>query len=365
MPPVDFAVIGHPETWDRAAAIISKLRGPGLPPIPLEDIREIIPWIPPRTCSRVTMLSAQGHEVRGLYIDAFIPPGELEVHFLRQNLNRVRDAATCAVQQGARIVALGGFSSILLEGRTDILSCYPDTAFTTGNTLTVALIVKGVERALELADRNLRESTVLIIGASGDVGSGCARCLGPNVQRLLLCARNPDRLRKFAAEFAYLGNAVTADTDLRRLVPKADVVICVASMPASELFLETLPDGAIVCDAGYPKNLSPRFVPRGSAIFHGGLGEATGGIKLDPDLLGIIYPYPLGNLVHGCLLEGMALAMERRFEPFSTGRGLITPQRVAEIWEIAQKHGMGLPPLLNSEGLAEENMLRLRREVAR
>jgi fatty aldehyde-generating acyl-ACP reductase len=292
------------------------------------------------------MVSAQGHQVRGLYIDAFIPPGELGTHFLRQNLARVRAAAACAVREGARIVALGGFSSILLEGRMDILSAHSETPFTTGNTLTVALIVKGVERALALAGRNLRESSVLVIGASGDVGSGCARCLASRVKQLLLSARNPDRLRK-------------------HLVPKADVVICVASMPASELFLETLPDGAIVCDAGYPKNLSPRFVPRGSTIFHGGLGEATGGIQLDPDLLHIIYPYPLGNIVHGCLLEGMALAMEKRFEPFSRGRGLITPPRVEEIWQIAQTHGMRLPPLLNSEGVAEEDMVRLGREVAR
>jgi hypothetical protein len=46
----------------------------------------------------------------------------------------------------------------------------------------------------------------------------------------------------------------------------------------------------------------------------------------------------------------MALALERRFEPFSQGRGFITPQRVAEIETIAARHGIFLAPLYNADG---------------
>jgi len=365
MPQVDFALIGHPESWNRAAAVISLLRGADRPPMSLEDVREIIPWIPPRTASRVTVESSQGRQVRGVYIDSFIPPDRLDSRFLRENLARVRAAATCAIKEGARIVTLGGFSSILLEGKTDLLPSHSKTAFTTGNTLTVALIVKGIERALELAGRDTSESDVLIVGASGDVGSGCARCLAPKVRRLFLSARNPDRLREFASEFLPLGSRVAADTDLQQLSEKADVVICAASMPSPELILGALPPGSIVCDAGYPKNVSAEFVPREGAIFYGGLGHASCGIQLDPDLLGVMYPYSCSNVAHGCLLEGVALAMERRFEPFSQGRGLITPRRVEDIWQIAQRHGIGLPPLFNGAGPAEEEMRCLGRGVPR
>jgi len=363
MPQVDFALIGHPESWSTAAGVISVLRGSERPPVAAQDVREIIPWIPPRVASRVTVESSQGFQVRGAYIDSFIPPDRLDGPFQRENLARVRAAATCAIKEGARVVTLGGFSSILLEGKTDLLPSHSQTAFTTGNTLTVALIVKGIERALALAGRDLSESNVLIVGASGDVGSGCARCLAPRVKRLFLSARNPDRLRKFASEFLTLGSRVTPDTDLKQLIAKADVVICAASMPAPELLLDALPPGSVVCDAGYPKNLSPGFAPSESAIFYGGLGQATGGIQLDPDLLGVIYPYPVSNVAHGCFLEGVVLAMEKRFEPFSQGRGLITPQRVEEIWQIAQKHGIGPPPLFNGAGLVEEEMRRLGRGV--
>ena len=218
MPPqVDFAVIGHPETWSRAAAVISVLRGPERPPISVEDIRDILPWIPPRTSSRIVVGSSQGHQVHGVYIDSFIPPDRLDGCFLRENLTRVREAAKYAIREGAGVVTLGGFSSILLEGKSDLLPSHPGTAFTTGNTLTVALIVKGVERALALAGRDPGESSVLIVGASGDVGSGCARCLAPRVKHLFLCARNQDRLRQVRLRIHGLGSRVTADTDVRRL----------------------------------------------------------------------------------------------------------------------------------------------------
>ena len=365
MSQVDFALIGHLETWNAAAAVISALRGPQRPPISLADIREIIPWIPPRAVCRVTVGSAKGHQVRGVYIDSFIPPDRLEGPFLRENLTRVRKAAECAVREDARIATLGGFSSILLEGKTNFLPRHPGTKFTTGNTLAVALIVRGIERALMLARRELCESNVLIIGASGDVGSGCARCLAPRVRLLLLCARNPGRLQGFASEFSWLGSRVQADTDLLRLAEKADVVICAASMAAPTLLLESLPLGAIICDAGYPKNLPPAFTPPEGAIFFGGLGQASAGLELDPDLLGILNPHPFPAVAHGCLLEGMALALEERFEPFSEGRGLITPQRVEEIWEIALKHGIILAPLFNSDGPVEARISALAQELDR
>ena len=348
---LDFALIVHSETWSGAAAVISALRGPERPPIPLEDVREIVPWIPPRALCRVTVESAKGHKVHGLCIDCFIPPDRLEGRFLRENLARVREAAAYAIRERARIVSLGGFSSILLEGRMDILPQHPETAFTTGNTLTVALIVRGLERALELGGRTLGESNVLIVGASGDVGSGCARCLAPRVRRLLLCARNADRLHRFASEFSGLRIPVEADTDLLNLAPKADVVICAASATRPIAMLQALPPGAIVCDAGYPKNFPPAFAPPGGAVFFGGHAQASAGIRLDPDLLGVIYPYSVPNVAHACLLEGIALALEKRFEPFSRGRGSITPARVDEIWRIAEGHGIGLPPLFSREGL--------------
>ena len=53
----------------------------------------------------------------------------------------------------------------------------------------------------------------------------------------------------------------------------------------------------------------------------------------------------------------MALALERRFEPFSQGRGFITPERVEEMETIAARHGIFLAPLYNAGGPIEAGAL--------
>ena len=383
---VDFALIGHQESWRAAADVLAVLRGPEHAPLPDDEIKDILPWIPPRAVCHVevgsifnssifnskiasTKLAGArivGAKARGLYIDSFISPDRLEAAHVYDNIARVRGAAACAIKAGAKIVSLGGFSSILIEGNFHHLPDRHNTVFTTGNTLTVGFIVQGIKKMCALEGRNLRKSTMLIVGATGDVGSGCASCLAPLVKRVLLSARNLERLRKLAAELQAQGVQVEIATDLletglrtndhRRFSAEADVVICAASLASPSLLLGRIAPDAIVCDAGYPKNLSPSAQMPGAKIFFGGLGQITGGLRFAPDFHGILNRHPFPNVVHGCLLEGMALALEGRFESFSQGRGFITPERVEEIETMAARHGIYLAPLYNADGPVEDGL---------
>src|ERR1700674_1165254 len=312
---VDFALIGHQENWRAAADVLAVLRGPERTPLPDDEIKDILPWIPPRAICHVDVGSIVGTNARGLYIDSFIPPDRLEAAYVHENIARVRKAAACAIQAGAKIVSLGGFRSILIEGNFDQLLQRNDTVFTTGNTLTVAFIVQGIQKMCALEGRDISRSTLLIVGATGDVGSGCARCLAPLVKRVLLSARNVERLRRLAAEWEAEGVQVEIATDLQRFSAEADVVICAASLASPSLLLGgRIAPGAIVCDAGYPKNLSPSAEMPAAQIFFGGLGQITGGLRFAPDFHGILNRHPFPDVVHGCLLEGMALALAGRFE---------------------------------------------------
>ena len=350
---LDFALIGHQESWRAAADVLAVLRGPEHSPLPDDEIKDILPWIPPRAVCHVEVGSIVGAKARGLYIDSFIPPDRLQDAYMRDNLTRVRSAASYAIKAGAKIVSLGGFSSILIEGNFDQLPKRHDTVFTTGNTLTVGFIVQGMKKMCALQGRNLRRSTLLIVGATGDLGSGCARCLGPIVRRVLLSARNVERLRRLAAELEADGVQVEIATGLQQFSAEADVVICAASLASPSLLLGRIAPDAIVCDAGYPKNLSPNAEMPGARVFFGGLGQITGGLRFTPDFHGILNRHPFPDVVHGCLLEGMALALDRRFEPFSQGRGFITQERVEEIETIAARHGIYLAPLYNADGPVE------------
>ena len=351
---VDFALIGHQESWRAAADVIAVLRGPDRTPIPDDEIKDILPWIPPRAVCHVDIGSVVGAKARGLYIDSFIPPDRLEAAYVHENIARVRSAAACAIKAGAKIVSLGGFSSILIEGNFDQLPQRHNTVFTTGNSLTVAFIIQGIEQMCALEGRDLSRSTLLIVGATGDVGTGCARCLAPTVKRVLLSARNAERLRKLAAELQTDGVQVEVATHLQQFSAEADVVICAASLASPSLLLGRIAPDAIVCDAGYPKNLSPNADMPGAKVFFGGLGQITGGMRFTPDFHGILNRHPFPDVAHGCLLEGMALALERRFEPFSQGRGFITQERVEEMETIAARHGIYLAPLYNADGPVED-----------
>src|ERR1700676_1716624 len=233
----DFALIGHQESWRAAAEVLAVLRGPERTPLPDDEMKDILPWIPPRAVCHVEVGSIEDINVRGVYIDSFIPPDRLGAAYVHENIARVRAAAACAIKGGAKIVSLGGFSSILIEGNFDQLPERHETVFTTGNTLTVGFIVQGIRKVCALEGRNLGRSTLLIVGATGDVGSGCARCLAHNVKRVQLHARNLERLRRLAAELEADGVTVEMATDLRQFSTPADVVICAASLASSSLLL--------------------------------------------------------------------------------------------------------------------------------
>lgn len=351
---VDFALIGHVDRWDKLFKVLGELRDSDRATVPESELRSIAPWIPPRTAFRLNVHShPSGRVARGIYIETFITPDQLEAGNFKQVVEKVRYAAEQANRAGARIAALGGFTSIALESHKVCLSSSP-TVFTTGNTLTAAYIVKGVEAAAHHTGRQLNRSNVLIIGSTGDVGSGCARYLSSSSYRLLLNARNPRRLETQASELQSGCALVEFSTNLDTLLGQADVVVCTASFPRPTLSLSLCKPDALICDAGYPRNFadSARLHPS-QRLFLGGLGSVTGQLEYQPDLRAAISEFPLPNIANGCMLEGVLLALEGRIEPFSQFRGQISPERIEEIWRMAERHGFALAPFFDGNGLWE------------
>jgi fatty aldehyde-generating acyl-ACP reductase len=347
-----FALIGHQESWAQIARMIGAMRGGGRAPLPEAELRQVFPRIPPRVVLRSRVQSfPTGASVSGVYVETFITPAELEAHAFRSSIEKVHRAIACATREGARIASLGGFTSIVLEARAGVLQAPRGLALTTGNSLTVALIVKGVVSAAALLGVDLSAATLLVVGSTGDIGSACATYLGRGVKRLLLAARNADRLLRQEQAMRRLGFDVRSSTDVRSMLARADIVVCAASVSAPVFNLADCRPDALVCDAGYPKNLVwPQGFPRSPRLFWGGMGRVLGGWRSDPALLEAVYAFPAAGVAHGCLLEGVVLAMEGRFEPFSQGRGQISPERIEEIWSMAQRHGVVLAPFFGPEG---------------
>ncbi len=346
---LDFAVIGHQENWQNIELFVNGLRSPNQEKLSLDKIKNIFPFIPPRVLFNVKVKSETGKEIFGVYIDCFIEPDKLDVKHARVNITKIRQAACCAEKVGAAITALGGFTSIVEEGNFQF---FPQngTKFTTGNTLTAAYIVKGLELAASRCDIDLASSNLLILGATGDLGMACVSYFKNKVKRLLLCARNVHRLEKLVAGLSEENIHATYNVSVENLLPEADAVICVAS--STGLNFSNCKKGVLICDAGYPKNIGQNINNEQEFhLFHGGMGQVTKGFFFDPDHSNIMYRYPAPGIAHGCILEAMVLAFENKIENYSSGKGNISLCKMEEIYTNGLKHGITLAPFHNSRGL--------------
>jgi fatty aldehyde-generating acyl-ACP reductase len=349
---LDFAVIGHQESWQNISAFVNSIRNSEQEALSSEKIKNIYSFIPPRDIFRVKVRSKTGAEINGVYIETFIDPDKLGTQFIRTNISKVMSAVSCAKKLKAKITTLGGFTSIVLEGDIHSFTA-SETNFTTGNTLTAAYIVKGIEKAAGQLDIHLNESAVLIVGATGDIGMACCHYLKKKVRKLLLCARNQHRLDQFAGQLRGEHIRVNHSVDLHTLLPAADVVICVAS--STDIKLVNCKIHVLICDAGHPKNLC--HIPGNHTevhLFHGGMGQVSCGYEFTPDYTKSIHHYKTPHIMHGCILEAMILAFENRFENYSSAKGNITIDKMEEIYSLSLKHGVKIAPFYNAERLWQE-----------
>jgi fatty aldehyde-generating acyl-ACP reductase len=348
-PCLDFAAIGHQDSWENIVSFVNEMRTADQEKLSAEKIKQIFSFIPPRDLFRVKVKSKTGTEINGVFIETFIDPDKLDARFARANINKVAKAAAHAIKMKASVVTLGGFTSIVLEGNLD--SFAPGkTKFTTGNTLTAAYIVKGIEEAASQLKIELHKSEVLIIGATGDIGMACVNYLKKKVKKLLLCARNNQRLEKLAIALAKEDIHADYSTNLQDLIADAAIIICVAS--STGIRLADCKKNVLICDAGYPKNLEAKMEDNVDGnIFHGGMGRVTGGFNFSPDYSNHIYQYPAPYVIHGCILEAMILAFENKMENYSAGKGNITTDKMEEIYTAGLKHGITLAPFFNDKGL--------------
>src|SRR5690348_10304033 len=157
---INFAVIGHQDSWHNIERFVNGLRTTGQEQLSADKIKNIFPFIPPRVLFRVKVRSAMGNEINGVYIDTFMDPDKLDIQYGKTNIKKVVQAAICAQKEGASITTFGGFTSIVLEGNFD---SFPKNGskFTTGNTLTAAYIVKGVEAAAQQRNISIANSKIL------------------------------------------------------------------------------------------------------------------------------------------------------------------------------------------------------------
>lgn len=338
-----FGLIGHLTSLDHAQLVARDLGYPEYADQGLDF------WCsaPPQIVDTIKVTSATGQQIEGRYVESCFLPEMLAAKRIKAATRKIINAMAHAQKHGIDITALGGFSSIIFENfnLSQIQQVRNVTLeferFTTGNTHTAYIICQQVVAAAEKLGINLSDATVAVCGATGDIGSAVCRWLTArtDIKELLLIARNQERIQRLQEELG-CGTAMDLDTAL----PKADIVVWVASMAKGvEVDPSSLKRPCLMIDGGYPKNLDQHFNFEGVHVLKGGIVEHS--LDIDWKIMQIVNMDVPGRQLFACFAEAMLLEFEKWYTNFSWGRNQITLEKMDMIGQSSRRHGFR--PLLD------------------
>jgi len=213
-----------------------------------------------------------------------------------------------------------------------------DIPVTTGNSYTVVMAVQAVRAAAERLEIDLSQATVAIVGGTGSIGRVCARMLALSCKRLVLIARDEDRLKALQESIEGESKTPTFVTRDHAALKEAEIVVTVTSHVDTVIEPHHLRSGAVVLDVARPRDVSRQVAEQRQdvLVIEGGM-VAVPGPNLD---FGFDFGFP-PRMAYACMSEVMILALEGRYESFTLGRE-ITIDQVLEIEALGHKHGFRL-----------------------
>jgi len=336
-----FCFVIHPLSFEDIARYEPGAKGKGEP-----ILRKIMEWMPSYAAVHVTgVRTPDGRETEGWFVAAPLLPQQL-VELPREEVyRRVLRAIEIGVELGAQIAGLGAFTAVVGDAGVTINQRSP-IPVTTGNSLTIAAGVASLFRGGREMGTDPAQATAVVIGATGSIGSACARLIAPKVARIILVARNATRLRKFHEQVRdELPCESEYTTDVASAVRRAQLILTATTSTQDVVEPEDLRGGAVVCELSLPHDVSRRvaLTRPDVLVVEGGNMVVPGTPRFErvrePGTDFDLNLPPRTALA--CMSETMVLALENRLEPYTLGRG-IELQKVVEIEEMARRCGFEL-----------------------
>jgi predicted amino acid dehydrogenase len=302
-------------------------------------------YFPPIYLARITggRSPASGQRIEGHLFSLGATPRQMMKRPARLTYRRLNQVARMAQARGARILGLGAFTSVVGDAGITVAR-QANIAVTSGNSLTVAVVLETARQALlGMGAADLTGVKAMVVGATGSIGSACARLLARSVVEVTLVSIEPGRLHD-------LKRTIQAETPLARvnIADRADqaladsdlIIMATSALGQRVIDLTRCKPGAVICDVARPPD-----VDQAEASLRPDVLVIESGEVLVPGH--IDFGYDLGLLpgtTYACLAETALLAMEGRFENYSLGRNLEI-ERIQEIYRLFEKHGFKLGEL--------------------
>lgn len=313
--------------------------------LPDELVEAVAAYVPPLYLSRITGIQspATGQKVEGVLIALGATPRQMMQHGERFTYTRLNRAARMSERLGARIMGLGAFTSVVGDAGITVAH-ESDIAITSGNSLTVAATLEAAKQAvIKMGTQDLTRGKAMIVGATGSIGSVCARLLAQAVKDVVLISIEPEKLielkRRIQTETP--GCEVAIGTRADEYLSDCDLIVTATSAFGQRVVdISKCKPGAVICDVARPPDISDR-----EAALRPDVLVIESGEVLIPG--NVDFGYDIGlpaKTSYACLAETSLLAMEGRFEDYTLGRN-IEMERVKEIYRLFKKHDYKLAGL--------------------
>jgi predicted amino acid dehydrogenase len=338
------------------------------PPVFMDTVEKVMAYAPPFVYSKVTGIkSPTGVNAEGWLISVGGTPAEIMSRSPEFTYRRLLEAARVARSLGAQIMGLGAFTKVVGDAGLTVSKRAP-LPITTGNSYSASGALWAAHDAmlrLGLVEKPERGQKVqfkaMVVGATGSIGSVCARLLAMVAKEIYLVS--PETAKLLALKGSILKETPDAEVHLSSHADKdiADMdMIVTATSGAGKKVLDIMKvkPGCVITDVARPLDLPPEEVAKRPDV----LVIESGEIQLPGNVSMKNIGLPK-NVAYACLAETIVLALEGRFENFTVGRN-IEWEKVREIYRMGIKHGMKLAAISGVKGPFSDEDIRRVRELA-
>lgn len=358
-----FAFVIHPLSTEYFKNVEPLGRITGLPGMS-QVVEKTMAYAPPFVYSHVAGIeSATGDRAEGWLITVGGTPKEMLAHQPEFTYSRLLQAAELSRRLGAQIMGLGAFTKVVGDAGVTVARQAP-LPVTTGNSYSAAGALWAAHEAvrrlgvLQPDEDGVVHGKAMVVGASGSIGSACARLLALAVDELWLVAPEPAKLLQLKQEIEQAEHraAVHVATEPSGPLPHMDMIVTATSAAGQKVLdIERVKPGCVITDVARPLDLSPEEVAKRPDV----LVIESGEVELPGDVRMKHIGLPPG-VAYACLAETIVLALEGRYENFTVGRRIDWP-RVKEIYKLGLRHGMQLATISGVNGpYTDEDFARVR-----
>lgn len=334
------------------------------PPTVMNLVEKAVAYTPPFIYSKVSGIkSPTGDEAEGWLITVGGTPKEIMAHGPEFTYSRLLAAAKLAKKLGSQIMGLGAFTKVVGDAGITVAKRAP-LPITTGNSYSASGALWAAHDAAKKVGRvsigksGKMAGKAMVVGATGAIGSVCARLLAKAVDEIHMVAPEAAKLLalKESIELETPGAIVHVSATTDRDLSEMDMVVTATSGAGKRILdIMQVKPGCVITDVARPLDIPAEDVAKRPDV----LVIESGEIQLPGDVRMKDIGLPRG-IAYACLAETIVLALEARFENFTLGRN-IEWEKVREIYKLGLKHGMELAAISGVNGVfTEEDFERVR-----